>query len=241
MEMVWIKSGTFMMGSPSSEVGRYDDEGPQHEVTITQGFYLGKYQLTMEQWTSVMGTRPWSGQDYAVDDSRHPAVMISWEDVQSFIGKLNQGEASEVYRLPTEAEWEYACRAGTTTRWSFGDDETQLGEYAWYDDNAWNVGEEYVHEVGTRLPNPWGLYDMHGNVWEWCWDWYGSYSSGAQVDPVGPASGSYRVFRGGNFRNSALDTRSAVRRRSTPEDRSISVSARLVRQEVQQQITRPPG
>ena len=230
MEMVWIPPGTFTMGSPSSESGRDDDEGPQHQVTITKGFYLGKYELTQEQWTSVMGTRPWSGKSYVRENASNPAVYISWNDVQAFIAKLNQAEGSEVYRLPTEAEWEVACRAGTTTRWSFGDDESQLGEYAWYRDNAWSVGEQYAHAVGTKRPNPWGLYDMHGNVWEWVQDWYGSYSSSPQTDPTGPASGSSRVLRGGSFLNHARDVRSANRDHDSPGRRDYDVGARLLRQ-----------
>ena len=230
MEIVWIPPGTFTMGSPSSEPGRGSDEGPQHEVTISQGFYLGKYEITQGQWESVMGTRPWSGKSYVRENANHPAVYISWNDVQEFIRRLNNAEGSEVYRLPTEAEWEYACRAGTTTRWSFGDDESELGRYAWYWDNAWTVGERYAHAVGTKLANPWGLYDMHGNVYEWCRDWYGSYSSSSQVDPTGPSTGSARVVRGGSFYYLARDVRSADRAYASPGLRHAYIGARLLRQ-----------
>jgi len=226
---VWIEPGTFTMGSPSSEPGRWDDEGPQHEVTISRGFYLGKFEVTQGQWQAVMGTRPWAGESYVRENPNHPAVYISWNDVQAFIQKWNEAAEDSLYRLPTEAEWEYACRAGSVTRWSFGDDESQLGEYAWYRDNAWDVGEEYAHAVGTKLPNPWGLYDMHGNVWEWCKDGYGSYSSDAQVDPLGPAAGSFRVSRGGYFYNFARFTRSAFRNYYTPDDRYFYFGARLLR------------
>ena len=204
MEFVWIGPGTFQMGSPNSESGRDNDE-KAHEVEISQGFYLGKYEITQGQWESVMGETPWSGESYVQSNSSHPAVYISWEDVRRFAAKLNSEAGEAVYRLPTEAEWEYACRAGTQTRWSFGDDEFALGSYAWYADNAWNAGEQYAHAVGTKLPNPWGLYDMHGNVWEWVNDWYGEsyYNSSPRVDPPGPTSGSYRVFRGGHFGNDA--------------------------------------
>ena len=231
IEMVWIEPGTFMMGSPPSEPGRYDNEGPQHEVTITRGFYLGKYELTQGQWESVMGTRPWEGQDRVQEDPDNAASYISWNDAQAFIAKLNEVEGREVYRLPTEAEWEYVCRAGTTTRRSFGDDESQLGQYAWYRDNAWKVGERYAHAVGTKLPNPWGLYDMHGNVYEWVQDWYGSYTSDAQTDPTGPATGSLRVARGGSINSYAHRyMRSAFRSYRAPGDRYDVCGARLLRQ-----------
>ena len=124
------------MGSPSTEVGRDSDEGPQHEVTISKGFYLGKYEVTQGQWQAVMGTTPWSGQSYVQVDADNPAVYVSWNDVQSFVQALNEAAKDSLYRLPTEAEWEYACRAGTTERWSFGDDESKLKDYAWYDVNA---------------------------------------------------------------------------------------------------------
>jgi formylglycine-generating enzyme required for sulfatase activity len=234
LEMVWIEPGTYMMGSPEDEGGREVNEGPQHEVTITRGFWLGKYELTQGQWESAMGTTPWSGQSEVQESASNPAVWISWEDMQALIGVLNEAEGAEVYRLPTEAEWEYACRAGTTTRWSFGDDERQLGEYAWYVVNAWNVGEEYAHAVGTKLPNPWGLYDMHGNVPEWCQDWYNDtyYSESPSEDPPGSASGSYRVVRGGAYRYDARYARSAFRGYLSPGNR-LNSGARLVRQEPQ--------
>ena len=144
IEMVWIEPGTFMMGSPDSEPGRGSREGPQYEVTITQGFWLGRYEITHGQWESVMGTRPWEEDDSIPEGANYPAVYTSWEDVQALIDTLTaRGVAG--FRLPTEAEWEYACRAGTTTRWSFGDDESELGRYAWYGDNAWDVEEEYPY------------------------------------------------------------------------------------------------
>ena len=230
MEMVWIEPGTFTMGSPSSETGRRENEGPQHEVTISRGFYLGKYELTQGQWTSVMGTHPWSGEICVEEAPDHPAAYISWEDVQALIAKLNEAEGAEVYRLPTEAEWEYACRAGTTTRWSFGDDESQLGEHASYSDNTWNVGEAYAHAVGTKKPNPWGLCDMHGNVYEWVQNWYWLYWGDAQTDPTGPATGSSRVLRGGGFVSGARSVRSAVRDGSSPGFRYYAFGARFLRQ-----------
>jgi formylglycine-generating enzyme required for sulfatase activity len=226
MEFVYIPPGKFLMGSLSSEPGRSSDEGPQHEVTITQGFYLGKYEVTQGQWESVMGTRPWSGQDYVQENPDHPTVYVSWNDAQAFVTKLNQAAGSDLYRLPAEAEWEYACRAGTTTRWSFGDDQDRLGEYAWYTANAWYAGKQYAQKVGTKKPNPWGLYDMHGNVWEWCQDWYGPYSSSPHVDPTGRLSGSRRVVRGCSFHGGS--SRSANRSRRTPSCRNGYLGLRLL-------------
>lgn len=176
-----------------------------------------------------MKTRPWVGKDWVRESPNHPAVYISWNDVHAFIARLNQAEGSAVYRLPTEAEWEYACRAGTTTQWSFGDDESQLKNYAWYDANVWNMGEGYAHAVGVKRPNPWGLYDVHGNVWEWCQDGYGPYSSSAQTDPTGPTSGSERVVRGGSFGNGSRIVRSAFRAGLLSDDRHGTLGARLLR------------
>jgi formylglycine-generating enzyme required for sulfatase activity len=243
IKMVWIEPGTFLMGSPQEEIDQlnaehstdlYSYEGPQHEVTITKGFWLGTYELTQRQWERVMETTPWSENGYekffVQENPRHPAVYISWNDMQWFIETLNEAEGSEVYRLPTEAEWEYACRAETETRWSFGDDESQLTNYAWYEDNAKNEGEDYGHAVGAKVPNPWGSYDMYGNVWEWCQDWYGSYPSSFQTDPTGPATGSFRVLRGGSFGDAARNTRSASRYSLSPDDRYGGIGARLLRQ-----------
>ena len=227
MEMVWIEPGTFMMGSPSTESGRDSDEGPQHEVRISMGFYLGKYEVTQQQWESVMGTRPWSGESYAKVNPSHAVSYVSWDDAQAFIRKLNQSSGRNKYRLPTEAEWEYGCRAGTTTRYSFGGSGSPLGQYAWYDRNAWDAGEKYAHEVGTKLPNPWGLHDMHGNVWEWCQDWYGNYSSGAQTDPKGPSSGAIRIFRGGSWCDNLRYLRCAERYSGSPGLRYYYIGFRL--------------
>ena len=184
LEMVLIPAGTFMMGSPESEEDRDDDE-TQHEVTLTKPFYMGKYEVTQEQWFEIMGKNP---SDYK--GKKVPVTCVSWNDCQEFIKKLN-GITKGKYRLPTEAEWEYACRAWTKTVYSFGDVITP--QDANYLDS--NVGKPI--EVGKYNPNAFGLYDMHGNVWEWCEDWYGEYPGGAITDPKGAATGSWRVLRGG--------------------------------------------
>ena len=231
MAFVWIAPGVFQMGSPASEAGRRDNEGPVHEVAIGEGFWLGKYEVTQGQWESVLGDRPWSGKWGVVENSSHPAVYISWDAVQRFIGRLNEAAGASLYRLPSEAEWEYACRAGSRTRWSFGDDERQLTDYAWYDANAWDVGERYTHAVGLKRPNPWGLYDMHGNVSEWVQDRYSKryYNSSPRVDPRGPSSGADRVVQGGSFYSSAQAARSAFRYGLSPDARYATVGVRLLR------------
>jgi formylglycine-generating enzyme required for sulfatase activity len=229
MQFVWIAPGEFIMGSPGDEPGRDPDEGPQHLVTLTRGFYLAKHELTQGQWTAVMGTAPWTGNSYVQVAANNPAVHISWNDAQALVHSLNQAASDSLYRLPTEAEWEYACRGGTTTRWSFGSDEALLGRHAWYSANAWNAAMPWGQPVGTRTPGPWGLFDLHGNVWEWVQDYYGTYTAAAQVDPTGPATGSRRVFRGGSVSDYAQYTRSAYRNTYTADLRRHNVGARLVR------------
>ncbi|MBI2504242.1 MAG: formylglycine-generating enzyme family protein [Candidatus Latescibacteria bacterium] len=229
MSFVWIAPGTFTMGSPSSEPRRYDSEGPQHRVTISRGFYLGKYEVTQEQWESVIGTRPWLGEEYVEVAPNNPAVYVSWGDTQILIHRLNEAAGDSLYQLPSEAEWEYACRAGTTTSWSFGNDWLQLWDYAWYIENTYDRGQNHAVQVGTRLPNPWGLFDMHGNVSEWCQDWYEDYSANNQTDPSGPSKGSYRVYRGGGYFSVYPSTRSAYRGFSVPDNRSYTIGVRLVR------------
>ena len=229
MEFVQIEPGSFTMGSPLGEDGRGQDEGPQHRVRISNRFWLSAHEVTQDQWAKVMGTTP--------SDPSHPAAYISWDDVQKFIARLNRAEGAWWYRLPTEAEWEYACRAGSGAAWSFGADAEQLDQYAWYRDNAGDAGEQYGHAVGTKLPNRWGLYDMHGNVWEWVQDRYdpdyyaAGPASGDWTDPPGPASGSGRVVRGGGFGSRAADLRSANRGLLEVAAVQPDLGARLVRGE----------
>jgi formylglycine-generating enzyme required for sulfatase activity len=187
LEMVLIPAGSFRMGSADGD----EDEAPAHKVTINRPFYLGKYEVTQAQWEAVMGSNP-SG----FKGETNPVENVSWDDVQEFIKRLNEKEGTTGYRLPTEAEWEYAARAGTDTHYFFGNDEGELSKYAWYEDNS---GEE-THPAGQMQPNPWGLYDIYGNAWEWVEDWYeeGYYAESPGTDPKGQSSGSYRVLRGGS-------------------------------------------
>jgi formylglycine-generating enzyme required for sulfatase activity len=214
MEFVYIPSGSFMMGSPSDEMDRNIDER-QHHVTLTKGFYIQKAEVTQGQWERVMGSNPSifssCGQDC-------PVEYVSWHDCQQFIKKLNQAEGTIKYRLPTEAEWEYACRAGTSD--AFAGDLEVLG---WY---ASNSGVK-TYPIGRKQPNTRGLYDMHGNVWEWCQDCHGQYPSNAVTNPVGPSSSPARVYRGGSFSNDAGNCRSANRKMSDPSKRYINLGFRL--------------
>ena len=221
MEFVLIPAGEFDMGSPSNEVGRYDDKGPVHHVTIPRPFYMSKYEVTQKKWHEVMGSNPsyFEGDDL-------PVERVSWYDVQEFIRKLNEREGSVKYRLPSEAEWEYSARADTTTRYSFGDDELELEDYAWY----WDNSEERTHPVGQKKPNPYGLYDMHGNVWEWVQDeWHDNYdgtpNDGSAWEEGG---GTYRVNRGGDWGDSARDCRSAFRNSNDPGSRADFLGFRLL-------------
>jgi formylglycine-generating enzyme required for sulfatase activity len=221
MKFRLIQPGTFMMGSPESELGCRSNER-QHEVTLTQPFSMGIYPVTQSEYARIMG----SNRSYFKGD-RHPVEQVSWEDATEFIQKLNglpeERAAGRVYRLPTESEWEYACRTGSSTAYCFGEDEARLGEYAWYDSNSGGK----THPVGQKKPNAWGLYDMHGNICEWCSDWYGDYPSGAVTDPTGPSTGSYRVFRGGSWGVLDVYCRSAFRFRFDPSDGYFHLGFRL--------------
>ena len=236
MELIEIPAGKFTMGSPEGEKDRDERREAQVSVTLTKPFGLGKTEVTQGQWKSMMGSEPWKGKDHVKADKDCPATYVNWDDATEFCKKLTTIErksgklkANEEYRLPTEAEWEYACRAGTTTAFSFGDDKSKLGQYEWFYGNAGDdVGEEYAHKVGLKKPNPWGLHDMHGNVWEWCSDWYGEELSGG-IDPVGPNRGSARVFRGGGWRRFPTYCRSASRFGSGPSDRDEYLGFRVAR------------
>jgi formylglycine-generating enzyme required for sulfatase activity len=189
----------------------------QHEVIINKAFYMQTTEVTQSQWTAVMGTEPWKGNSYVKEDSDYPATNVSWDDAVAFSKKLSEKEG-ETYRLPTEAEWEYACRAGAETRWSFGNDEKAVGDYAWYRENAYDIDEWYAHQVGLKKPNAFGLYDMHGNVWEWC------------HDPSFHTSGFFRVLRGGSWYHFTRSSRSARRHWVDAGHRSSLHGFRVVRE-----------
>ena len=262
--MVRINGGTFTMGSPANERGRYDDE-IQHQVTVSS-FYMGKYQVTQKEYREVMGVNPsvFKGDNLPVEN-------VTWFDAVEYCNKLSQKEGltpvytitgrtpaagypitaatvtanwnNNGYRLPTEAEWEYACRAGTTTRYWSGNDETSLAGKAnvadltlkeiFGDDlEYWvNIRDGFAgtSPVGSFSANPWGLYDMHGNVFEWCWDWYGYYANEAQINPRGAVSGVCRVIRGGSWSYDGQYLRSAYRGVDDPDGRDDGLGFRLVR------------
>jgi formylglycine-generating enzyme required for sulfatase activity len=223
MTFVRIPAGEFWMGTSEEAIEalikRYPDvnrewfesEKPRHRVTISQPFYLGIHPVTQAQWEAVMGSNP----SYFEGKPDHPVEQVSWEEVQQFLQRLNDRRDGNLYRLPSEAQWEYACRAGSTDAYCFGDEEGQLGKYAWYGNNAGVT----THPVGQKQPNAWGLYDMHGNVWEWVQDWYGPYTADALTDPSGPTTGAGRVVRGGCWYDPAQYARSAYGYRDPPGDR----------------------
>jgi formylglycine-generating enzyme required for sulfatase activity len=214
LEMVYIRPGTFMMGSPTSEKGRGNDER-QHRVTISKPFYLGKYEVTQEQYVALMGNNPsrWKGKQL-------PVEQVTWHDAVAFCKRLTEQErkagrlpAGYAYQLPTEAQWEYACRAGTTTPFAVSfttsntNYDTVMRRVGWFNGNSGGQ----THPVGKKTANPWGLYDMHGNVLEWCADRYGTYLAGSVPDPTGASAGSHRIYRGGGWHSAPRVCRSAQR------------------------------
>ena len=219
-----------------------EDERPVHRVRITKPFLLGQTEVTQGQFKKVTGTTPWHGLKHVTDGPDRPASYVSWEHAVEFCRQLTEAErragrlaADRSYRLPTEAEWEYACRAATRTTWSFGDEERFLEEHAWFRGNTVDRGDAEPHEVGLKKPNPWGLLDMHGNLNEWCGDWYANNSykpsppDAVMTDPRGPsAGGSFRIIRGGNLYDGPIGCRAAVRYVAIPSSREPMTGFRVV-------------
>jgi sulfatase modifying factor 1 len=232
MKLKLIPAGEFQMGSPTGEAHRRDDEH-QHRVRISQPFYMQTTEVTQGQWESVMRTTPWSGKSHVKEGTDYPASYVSWDDAVEFCRKLSAKDGVE-YRLPSEAEWEYACRGGSSTAYSFGDNASALGDYAWFFGNAFGIGEQYARRVGQKRANGFGLYDMHGNVYEWCSDWYDSdyYKSSPLADPRGPSGGSDRVYRGCCWCSTPQNVRSALRAASSPDLQGSDLGFRVLRSSV---------
>lgn len=251
MKFVHIKPGTFKMGSPAGEANSFDNER-QHDVEISQSFFLGAYEVTQSQFNKVMGSNPslYQGEKAAkvtpekrhpvtnriiqdkvviqVNTENYPVENVNWEDAVEFCRLLSElpeeVQHGRQYRLPTEAEWEYACRAGTKTTYSCGSSNKTLPNFAWFAANS----DEHPHEVGTRKPNSWGLYDMHGNVWEWCQDWYSEYPREKIIDPKGSAEGTEKILRGGSWYVTPENLRSAYRPSRSPTFESFDFGFRIV-------------
>ncbi|MCC5842599.1 MAG: SUMF1/EgtB/PvdO family nonheme iron enzyme [Opitutales bacterium] len=227
LDLVWIRPGEFTMSSPNNESGRFDNEGPQTRVRLTKGFWLGKYPVTQGQWQALMGNNP---SHFKNSGLNAPVESVSWNDVMEFARKLTEQERRAgrlpegyVYTLPSEAQWEYAARAGTTTRFYTGNSDSDLDRAGWFSGNAGGS----TKPVGQKVPNAWGLYDMHGNVWEWTRTWFGNYPGGSFVDYEGPNSGSNRVLRGGSWNRNAQYCRSASRGSLTPTFPHLHLGFRL--------------
>ncbi|TWT39884.1 Serine/threonine-protein kinase pkn1 [Thalassoglobus neptunius] len=226
MTLVPIPQGRFLMGTSESKPKENKkkakslgdkSEFPQHQVQITKPYFIGICEVTQSQYEHVMNESPWENQPLTTENANIAASYITWDRAKRFCEKLSERE-NAIYRLPSEAEWEYACRAGTSSSFSFGEDWQAIGEHAWFDQNAYQASERYAHAVGQKKPNAWSLYDMHGNVWEWCTDYHERYGERVDeakgepvIDPKGPVKGWARVWRGGGFADSAINLRSATR------------------------------
>ena len=221
IDMVKVEAGTFMMGATSEMKDPYDDEKPVHQVTLTNDYYMGKYEVPQALWEAVMGSNP---SKYKGDNL--PVEKVSWNDCQEFISKLNSLTGRK-FRLPTEAEWEYAARGGKRSRGYQYSGNSNISDVAWYDGNCVNISGINTHPVGKKQANELGIYDMTGNVWEWCQDWYGSYSSSSQTNPTGSYSGSDRVYRGGSSGSYARGCRLSYRCCDAPDLRSNDLGLRL--------------
>jgi formylglycine-generating enzyme required for sulfatase activity len=225
MKFVWIRPGNFVMGSPKDEKERHPDE-TQHKVKLTRGFYMGVHPVTQEQWQEIMGNNP----SHCKGAKNMPVEQVSWDDCQEFIKKLRQKD-KKPYRMPTEAEWEYCCRAGTTTPFHFGEtistDQANYNGKFPYANGKEGLSRDKSMPVGSFAANAWGLHDMHGNVMQWCQDWYGDYPPMDVVDPQGAEKGKHRVMRGCSWTGGAGYCRSGCRGMNTPDFREYSVGLRL--------------
>ncbi len=230
MKFQYIRSGSFMMGSPAFEGFRGNDED-QYNVTLPHDFYMATTELTQGQWQKLMGSTPWLDKSEVRNGSdKVAATYVSWDDAREFCVALNKRHPNGnwEFRLPMEAEWEYCCRAGSSTAYSFGTSAEHLGDFGWFVDNAGSVGERYAHLVQQKQGNKWGLFDMHGNVWEWCQDGLGERESESPTDPTTPRTILFPVMRGGSWSNFALDCRSANRSGGMPGSRFSNLGFRLV-------------
>jgi formylglycine-generating enzyme required for sulfatase activity len=263
MKLIWCPPGVVAMEQVERAKGHAadDDEANQADlkdkpppkpvrVLLSRGYWIGKCEVTQIEWKRIMALEPWKGDRSVKEGDDYPAADISWNDATAFCRNLTKLEreadrlpADWEYALPTEAQWERACRARTETQFSFGDDQSKLGDYAWFRNNAWHAGEKYPHRVGQKKANPWGLCDMHGNVREWCWDIYAEKLPGGRdpdVQPDAKSDGLFRVFRGGCWADSAEFCRSADRFRDSPSHRSNVLGFRVALSAVRQAKPLPP-
>jgi len=245
-DLTYVEAGSFTMGSPNEEATRDPDEGPQHEVTIPDGFFLGTFEVTKDQWIAVMGTSPWLGEGYVNSDGDSPAQYISYNAAVQLITALNNDMTTQglpyTFRLPSEAEWEYSARAGSTDPFPSGTSDANLGDHSWYKPNSFGIGLTYPRTVGTKLVNPWGFYDLHGNVYEWCEDIYQTDYTGAPTN--GSAwldAGTERVIRGGSVSTDALHVRTAARHKYTVTGETNSVGVRLAAEGPAPEVSDTPG
>lgn len=232
IKMVWLSADTFIMGSPLDEKGRDANEG-QVEVKLTEGFWMGQTEVTQSQWTHLMGTSPWRGKSNVREGKNFAASFISWDDASAFVETLNSKEHKSgslpndwEYSLPTESQWEYACRGGKKSAFSFGDDPSELHIYGWSAENAFGKREAYSHEVAKKRPNDFGLHDMHGNVWEWCKDNFRTQLPGG-TNPIINNGGPLRVNRGGGWNFATKCCRSASRLSDTSDSRYNNLGFRI--------------
>ena len=224
IKFILIQPGCFQMGNDKVPTERTSIESPSHRVCIEKSFYLSETEITQKQWESLMGNNP-----SKVKSENRPVDRVSWNDVQTYISNLNKKDGVDLFRLPTEAEWEYAARSGSIDDYSFGNDAKSLAEYAWFGNLGYKGSS---HEVGLKQPNDWGLYDMHGNVWEWVQDWYDPdyYKNSPEKNPIGSGTGKYKIYRGGSWVGKADTLRSTVRFSALPVTRTHDLGFRLVRQ-----------